>query len=920
MSIFSMPKTERTRFLLVTLAFMCVTSAALVARTTADTLFLSRFGPSFLSLMYVGTALVVSCVAFLYSSLIGRLPIIRLICLSIAFLMGTLLALYLGLMSSWDGAYIAAYFAADLVVHVPMMLFWSFTASLFDPRQAKRLFGLIGAGGTLACILIGFVIKPIAQQFGTAALILLVLLELACFMALILRLTRLEAHRFSDAPPKPRSTSQFRQFGNHFKTPQIRYMILMVFAANIAMTLVDYQFKAGARTHYAQSELAGFFGNFYASTSIVALIIQLFLVHRILNRGGIKLALALLPLGILVQSIATLISGQFVAIIATKVMVQIFLFTIDMAAIQMLYLSVPVASRNQARAFIDGITKPIAIAVAGVSLVAIASQIPLHMIGLGVALLSILWLVLAHINSKSYISALIDSLGSKRFDFSEETAQIQDATIATYIRDALTSAPDGDIVYLLCIAEEIPAVDWTPEYRKMISRDVSEVTVMALRHLKVHGDRSDLDTFLSFLDHPVDLVRIASIRALSSHGNALEIAVLERYLEDPVPSVRAAAIAGLLNKGDLDQLIDAGIALRDLVQSPSVTHRIAAAEGLGDITSALLHRSIVGLLNDREVAVRMAALETCRIQPDTKLIPSLIALLSDPEAGGLAADVLSCFDQDARETLVPQLIGVLAEENQDGVLLIPGILAQISDVSVLSHLLQSARSPNHLLRFESLKAYAALLKKTRSLKPNLTDMYWQIQGEMAQAEKRKKQLASFSNTAGASLLCAALEDIHQLHLKNAFGLIDTLLPGAEALPILESLIRKDSAQNNALEILDNLLPTPLRKVVLDFFEKAPEEPDPNPLSVAGHILEEDSDIWVICGALMTLLEAPEAVHNGILTKFLDHPRPEVRETAMYVLHRLGKAEILEANWAPLLEDPDASVRKLAHACLSRSSE
>ncbi|MGA1199511.1 MAG: HEAT repeat domain-containing protein, partial [Candidatus Latescibacterota bacterium] len=428
------------------------------------------------------------------------------------------------------------------------------------------------------------------------------------------------------------------------------------FIANIALALIDYQFKAGARQHYTVHELAGFFGNFYAYTSIVALFIQLFLVHQILNKGGIKLGLCLLPIGILVGSIGTLITAQFSWILGTKAIVQVFLFTIDIAALQMLYMGIPIASRNQARAFADGITKPIAIATAGIGLIGLAQLLPLHLLAIGGAILSILWLLLVHTNSKAYVSALIDSLGTKQFDLTQETAQFQDITVASYVREALQTSPDGDIIYLLNMTQDIPQIDWTEEYRHLINKESPEIKILAIRHLKEKGNQTDANTLIPLLEHTNSKVRSEAIRALSTLGSPDIISNLTPYLHDPDLRVQAATIASLVNAGDLDQLIDAGIALRQLLNADKTSHRVAAAHALADIKDSVLHRAYIGLLQDPKPEVQQAALTSCRAHPDPKLVPILIPLLSNPEIGLTVADVLAGFGHSVRDKLVPLLI------------------------------------------------------------------------------------------------------------------------------------------------------------------------------------------------------------------------------------------------------------------------
>ena len=61
-----LPAPERSRLIYVAVGFMCVATAALIARSAGDALFLSYYSTSLLSYMYLGTAfvLIVASLAF----------------------------------------------------------------------------------------------------------------------------------------------------------------------------------------------------------------------------------------------------------------------------------------------------------------------------------------------------------------------------------------------------------------------------------------------------------------------------------------------------------------------------------------------------------------------------------------------------------------------------------------------------------------------------------------------------------------------------------------------------------------------------------------------------------------------------------------------------------------------------------------
>ena len=72
---------------------------------------------------------------------------------------------------------------------------WSFANSLFDTRQAKRLFGLVGAGASLGAILGGLLARVLVRPVGGPVNLLLVLAALILAAAGIVALGNMRIRR-----------------------------------------------------------------------------------------------------------------------------------------------------------------------------------------------------------------------------------------------------------------------------------------------------------------------------------------------------------------------------------------------------------------------------------------------------------------------------------------------------------------------------------------------------------------------------------------------------------------------------------------------------------------------------------------------------------------------------------------------------
>src|SRR5918995_926206 len=119
---------------------------------------------------------------------------------------------------------------------------WSFANSLFDTRQAKRLFGLIGAGASLGAMTAGVLARVLVEPVGGTINLLLVralLIASAAAIVLIanLRIRRVGLHRRGRPIARPFSAT----WGQIVASPYLRLLAGIVFAVAIATQWTSLQ-------------------------------------------------------------------------------------------------------------------------------------------------------------------------------------------------------------------------------------------------------------------------------------------------------------------------------------------------------------------------------------------------------------------------------------------------------------------------------------------------------------------------------------------------------------------------------------------------------------------------------------------------------------------------------------------------------
>src|SRR5450631_2434306 len=282
-----------------------VVGSFLVGRSARDALFLERAPARWLPWMYLLSAVAVALVGFGYGRVSESFRRDRIAAVS-AFSLGAAILLLWALLALHLGGIetvLALYLVVEVSGALAILQLWMLANDVFDSRQARRIFPIIGVGGTLANIVCGGAATALASKLGTGSLLIfcaLLLLGVGWLAMtegrLLLRPGASPALLRTNLALKARRPGFERigsRDGQHLLS--IAKLIAVTF---LTTTLIDYQFKLSARAAFTGPSLAAFFGGFYALTGVLGLGTQLLGTRRVLDRLGLLGALAFLPLGL----------------------------------------------------------------------------------------------------------------------------------------------------------------------------------------------------------------------------------------------------------------------------------------------------------------------------------------------------------------------------------------------------------------------------------------------------------------------------------------------------------------------------------------------------------------------------------------------------------------------------------------------
>jgi ATP/ADP translocase len=343
----------------VTLAFwgaFLVMSFAILARAMREALYLTAYDVKTLPYIIAAVAVISVPTVGLFARLLLRYSP-RKVVMAVQIALSAGLALiwpFLGRSNVPGAEVVAFYLLTALGTLLLTSGFWVVISEYFAVRGAKRLFGLIGAGGTAGTMVTGNSLVWLTRRLDLPWLVILLIAIIGLFFiaqSLLPPLTG-AGHEGDD---KAR-TSIPESLKLTWDTPHLRTLAAIVFAVAIATTLLDYQFKEFAQNSFTTQEgMASFFGAFYGWVGGVSLVIQLLLVSRFLALAGIAWTLAVLPAVLLTGSVGMLVAPSLFLITAVRGADAALRKSLYRSALEVVYVPIPSIVRRKTKTFIDSV-------------------------------------------------------------------------------------------------------------------------------------------------------------------------------------------------------------------------------------------------------------------------------------------------------------------------------------------------------------------------------------------------------------------------------------------------------------------------------------------------------------------------------------------------------------------------------------
>jgi AAA family ATP:ADP antiporter len=683
-------------------ALMTATSSYTLVKAVRDSLFLSTLPATWLPWVYIVAGIVTLAVSVLFGRLTQWLSPRQ-------SLVGSVLAAAAGLVlcsivvsdsSTWAPAIFYLYVNAYGLIVVSQ--FWLYANRKSDPRAMKRMGGVVGAGAILGGIVGGVLSSALGGWLPLRSLIAVGAGLLALSLPMLSRAVREGDVRQTDDQVTPTADMSVPLVRLRY----VRWLALATLCSVVVTGLLDYQFKVVVQQAYPDADqLTSFFGRFYIAINVFALLLQLFGTRWLLQQLGAGSAAAVLPIGLAVAAAATLAVPGFAMVLAAKTWDQVFRFSLNKSAVELLFFPLPPGIKRRAKAVIEAGIERVGDALAGILLLGAGLTRGNTAFTLTAVILTLVgvWLVACARLRSGYLRELGRNLGRLTLQWEREPVSLRELGILKETVRMLDSPYERVVLQAIDLLEENAARLLDPRMSKLLAHPSPRVRARALKYAALNPSLADRHHITELVNDPDPMVRVTALRVRCALGHARPLAALEKHLDGENPEMRGAALACLVENVREDELPRVRALIERMLSDGTSTDRAAIAEILGARPAATnLDQLLAPLLVDEEVSVRCAALRSVGYAGLVEHVPALIRGLGAIETEAAARTGLIALGdrvvEQLSDALIDEQVPIAARHA------IPRVLGDLPTQQVVAALFRVRGGDDIRLSYRILKA------------------------------------------------------------------------------------------------------------------------------------------------------------------------------------------------------------------------
>jgi AAA family ATP:ADP antiporter len=360
---------EGTTALLLALNVFLILMAYYVLKPVREALILGEGSAELKSYMSAAQVVLLMLIVPAYGRLVSRLPRMQLIDVVTSVFVGCLVAFFV---AGQAGMPIAVVFFLWIGIFNLMIVaqFWAFANDVYTKPEGERLFAIVGFGASLGAVVGARVADRLIEPLGVNLLLLLGAALLVAQALVTHAVDRREPDRAPARAGSPKSPDQApartNAFAMVFQTRYLLLIALMLMLLNWVNTTGEYilgsiveesaaaTVAAGGAGGLSKEQIIGdFYSKYFTLVNVLGLILQLFVVSRVVKYLGMTWAVMILPMLSLVAYNVLTFVPVLGAVLTAKVLENSTDYSLNNTVRNMLFLPCTYEQKFSAKQAID---------------------------------------------------------------------------------------------------------------------------------------------------------------------------------------------------------------------------------------------------------------------------------------------------------------------------------------------------------------------------------------------------------------------------------------------------------------------------------------------------------------------------------------------------------------------------------------
>ncbi len=801
---------EVSSSILLFIYFFLITSSVYIIKPVKISLFLESLSFTRLPYAYLLTAVLIGFVVSLNSRLLHVIKRRVYISLSLGFFIVCLLLFWFFFRYNWQWLPLIYWFWADIFAATSVTQFWILINDIYNPRQVKRLVGFLVSGGLLGGVAGALLASFLARQFGTENLLLICPLMLILCLVIITFVSKYIPGEKEEETQSARDKRKPRV--GYGKSLQLirknRHLLLLcgvMIAAYVVTTLIDFQFNSVVESHFTEvmggeilvkkDAMTSFLGIFFTGLLLFSYLLHVLLTSRILKNFGIRVALLVAPVFLLVGSVAVFFIPMLYLIywgVLIKGADKSLAHSLSQSVRELLYIPVSPDIKYKAKVFIDMFVNKFAKGLGAliILLLIFVFHLSVVRISLVTIIFLLVWIGLNLMITREYVGIVKKNLRIKWEDADKFIGEKIDIDMTKLVFDTLESKKRSSVLYAMNLLDLIKRDKLSPTLKRIISGKSDEIRAGSMDSLL----ELDGEALLPEMD---DVLK-------------------EKDLDAQVKEIMSLGVYQELMKEHIDKIAD-----EESKDAEVSKMEVAKVLGMMKPTSSLTN-NLNKLLRDKSPEVIRYAMESAGKLKRRDFVPLIIPHLGRPSTQRIAGEVLAEYGNKIAGTLKDYL----GDKDEDIRIrkAIPDILANTGTQKAAYLLSLGLKRRDDDVESEIIEA----MFKMKSKHPNIHFRDEIVLPETLRMIKKSYmtliEIDSMRGDEKKMSLAKELEKNMARSLKHIFELLSLVYAKEDVIKAYQNITAGTKKSiDYSIELLDNMLKKEMMEFLLPLIDDIPLE-------------------------------------------------------------------------------------------------